>query len=355
MPVITNPIRVVIVDDSPTVQSLLKSILGDAGMTVLATGKNGREAVQLVKKHRPDVITMDIRMPHMDGLEATRQIMREQPTPIVVITGSSQMQDVDLTFQAMQAGALAVIKKPGISDPQTCANVAQTVQNMAGVHVIHHWGSVKKKAVPKPTPQIKTMQRLDPASCAQVKIIGIASSTGGPSALAAVLGELPANYPLPILVVQHVSPGFTRGLVSWLNSVLKLRVEIAIRGNRPTPGTVTLAPDDYHLKVNKNGEIELSQAEPYKGLRPSGNPLFTSLAQHYGKTALGIVLTGMGDDGADGITLLHQTGAPTIAQDEQSCVVYGMPHQAVLRNAIDTQMNPQEIGLFLQQLGDVIK
>lgn len=352
MPETTNPIRVVIVDDSLTVQSLLSTILGDAGMTILATGRNGRDAVRLAKEHRPDVITMDIRMPHMDGLEATRQIMREQPTPIVVITGSTQMQDADLTFQAMQAGALAVIKKPGMSDPQTFEKVARTVKNMAGVHVIHHWGSVKKKT-PKPVPQVKALRRLDPASCAHVKVIGIASSTGGPSALAAVLGELPADYPLPVLVVQHVSPGFTHGLVSWLSSVIKLRVEVATNGNRLSPGTVTLAPDDYHLQINKRGEIELSRAETYKGLRPSANPLFASLAKHYGKTALGIVLTGMGDDGADGISLLHQTGAPTIAQDEQSCVVYGMPQQAMLRNAIDTQMNPQEIGLFLKQLGEI--
>lgn len=346
------PVRVVIVDDSPTVQSLLSTIFDEAGMTVLAMGRNGRDAVRLVKEHKPDVVTMDIRMPQMDGLEATRQIMREQPTPIVVVTGSAQYQDVDLSFQAMQAGALAVVHKPGLTDPQACAAVAQTVQNMARVHVIHHWGTAHRTP-PKPSVTPQLPRAVDPSRYAEIKMIGIASSTGGPSALAAVLGNLPADYPLPILVVQHVSPGFTSGLAQWLSSVTKLRVEVAAHGNHPKPGVVALAPDDYHLQLGRHGEIQLSQSAAYKGLRPSANPFFESLAQRYGKKSLGIVLTGMGDDGADGISLLHKSGSLTIAQDEKSCVVYGMPYQAVMRNAIDIQMNLEEIGLFLKQLGEI--
>lgn len=345
-------IRVVIIDDSPTMRNLLASILSEAGMNVLATGNDGFDAVRLVKELKPDVLTMDIRMPNMDGLEATRRIMREQPTPVVIVTGSLKYQDMDLAFQAMRAGALAVVNKPGLSDPQTCEKVVQAVQNMADVHVIHHWG--KAQAV---SPQVKALEKeisrlVDISRYPDLRVVGIASSTGGPSALAAVLSDLPADYPFPVMVVQHVSPGFTSGLVEWLGSVTKMQVDVGTHGDKLKPGTIVFAPDDYHLQVNQNGEIELSHAAAYKGLRPSANPLFESLARHYGKRAVGVILTGMGDDGANGMELLHQAGGLTVAQDKKSCVVYGMPHEAVLRNAVDAQMNLEEIALFLKRLGE---
>ena len=347
-------IRVIVVDDSPTMRNFLASILTEAGMNVLATGCDGRDALHLVKELKPDVITLDIRMPNMDGFDATRRIMREQPTPIVIVTGSMKYEDVDLTFQALQAGALAVVNKPGLADPQTCEKVVQTVQTMSGVHVIHHWGT--RQSVPsKPTPATLggvNSRLMDISRYPELKVIGIASSTGGPSALAAVLGDLPADYPLPILVVQHVSPGFTTGLVEWLGSVTKMPVDVADYGDKLKPGTIVFAPDDYHLQVTRSGEIELSHSPAYKGLRPSANPLFEALAQYYGKKALGIVLTGMGDDGANGIELLHHAGGLTIAQDKESCVVYGMPNAAVVRNAIDAQMNLTEIASFLRYVGE---
>ncbi len=351
MPTAKAKIRVVIIDDSPTVRNLLASILGAAGMDVLALGTNGEDAVRLVKQHKPDVVTLDIRMPQMDGFEATRRIMREQPTPIVIVTGSMKYQDVDLTFQAMRAGALAVINKPGLSDPLTCEKVVQTVQNMASVHVIHHWGIVQSAPPSKTKVDEKISRLVDLSRYPDIRVIGIASSTGGPSALAAVLRDLPADYPLPIVAVQHVSPGFTGGLVEWLSSVTKIQVDVATHGDKLKPGTITFAPDDYHIQVNQRGEVELSHSPSYKGLRPSANPMFESLAQHYGKRAMGVVLTGMGDDGANGMEQLHKTGALTIAQDEKSCIVYGMPHEAVIRHAIDVQINLEEIAQFLRHLG----
>ncbi len=347
-------IRVVVVDDSPTVRNLLASILTEAGMNVLATGNDGRDAVRLVKELKPDVLTLDIRMPNMDGFEATRWIMREQPTPIVIVTGSMKYHDVELTFQALQAGALAVLNKPGLADPQTCAKVVQTVQAMSGVRVIHHWGA-RQSVPPKPKAILegKNARLLDISRYQELRMIGIASSTGGPSALAAVLGDLPADYPLPILVVQHVSPGFTSGLVEWLGSVTKMQVDVAAYGDRLKPGTIVFAPDDYHLQVTRSGEIELSHSPAYKGLRPSANPLFESMARYYGKKSMGIILTGMGDDGANGMELLHQAGGLTIAQDKESCVVYGMPNEAMARNAVDAQMNIGEIASFLKYLGEV--
>jgi len=351
-----NNIRVVIIDDSPTVRNFLVSILTEAGMSVLATGQDGEDAVRLVKELKPDVITMDIRMPNMDGLEATRRIMREQPTPIVIVTGSMRYQDEDLTFRAMRAGALAVVNKPGLSDLATCEKVVQTVQTMAGVHVIHHWG--KTQAVPQKDKAglEKDISRLvDISRYPDLKVVGIASSTGGPSALASVLSDLPPDYPFPIVVVQHVSPGFTSGLVEWLGSVTKMPVDVATHGDRLKPGTIVFAPDDYHIQANQRGEIELSHAPAYKGLRPSANPMFESLAQNYGKKSMGIILTGMGDDGAIGMEALHRAGGLTIAQDKHSCVVYGMPHEAVIRSAIDAQMNLEEIALLLKRIGDARK
>lgn len=323
-------------------------------MAVLATGSNGRDAVRLVKELTPDVITMDIRMPGMDGFEATREIMRDHPVPIVMVTGNLKHEDLDLTFQALEAGALAVVNKPGLADPETCEKVAQTVRTMAGVGVVHHWGMPRSAPGAKEKVAVDgwTARTFDLAHFSDVRVVGIAASTGGPSALSAVLGDLPANYPLPILVVQHVSLGFTGGLVEWLGSVTKMRVDVAEHGDRLKAGVIVLAPDDYHLQVNLRGEIELSRGPAYKGLRPSANPLFESLAYVYGKKAVGIVLTGMGDDGAAGLELLHQAGGLTIAQDKNSCVVYGMPHEAVARNAIDRQMNLDGIALFLKQLGE---
>lgn len=346
-------IRVVVVDDSPTVQNFLSSILTEAGMKVIATGNDGRDALRLAKELKPDVMTLDIRMPNMDGFDATRRIMREQPTPIVIVSGSMKYSDVELTFQALQAGALAVLKKPGLSDPQTCEKLVQTVQAMAGVRVIHHWGRMEN-VQPKPQATLESMtpRLLDASRYQELKVIGIASSTGGPSALATVLGDLPANYPFPILVVQHVSPGFTTGLVEWLGSVTKMQVDIAAHGDRLRPGTIFFAPDDYHLQVTRGNEIELSHNPPYKGLRPSANPLFESLARYYGKKSMGIILTGMGDDGANGMELLHHAGGFTIAQDQESCVVYGMPKEAAIRNAVDVQMNLGEIASFLKYLGE---
>jgi two-component system chemotaxis response regulator CheB len=351
-----QPIRVVVIDDSPTARELLAAILRDAeGIHVVGVGSNGEEAVRLTKRMRPDVVTMDVRMPDMDGLEATRRIMRETPTPIVIVTGSMMRDDIDLTFEALQAGALTVIGKPGLADPETCKKVVQTVRLMAGVPVIHHWG--KKERPPSPTaaqpspPQVaQQLLLIEIDVLRQVQIVGIAASTGGPAALATVLKPLPPDFPLPILVVQHITPGFVAGFAEWLNGQTALRVAIASHGDIPRPGVVLLATDDYHIQVNHRRVVELSKDPPYKNLRPSANYLFSSLARVYGPQAMGIVLSGMGDDGAEGLEALCRAGGLTVAQDEQSCVVYGMPHEAVVRNAVGGVLSLDQIALLLDRL-----
>lgn len=342
-----HPIRVVVVDDSTTARELLVALLQSAkGIQVVGSAANGEEAVRLVKRLRPDVVTMDVVMPKMDGLEATRQIMHEAPTPIVIVTATLMRDDMDLAFEALQAGALTALRKPGLADPETCQQVVRAVRLMADVPVVRRWGAKSERHLStSPRAVVNQTNRWE-----RVQVVGIAASTGGPGALARVLGPLPASFPLPILVVQHVTRGFTSGLADWLNGETALQVELAGHGETPRGGSILLAPDDYHIQINAQGVIELCKEPPYKGLRPSANYLFHALARSYGPRALGIVMTGMGDDGAEGIEALYQAGGLTIAQDKDSCVVYGMPHEAVIRNAIDQVLSLDQIAAVLESL-----
>lgn len=347
-------IRVVVIDDSPTVRDLLVDLLRAAGdMEVVGIGANGADAVRLVNRLHPDVVTMDIRMPTLDGLEATRRIMREAPTPIVIVTGSLMRGDIDLTMEALRAGALTIVNKPGLADPETCDKVVQAVRLMASVPVIHHWnrGLTSRPAVaagrlpaglPRPRPQ-------------PLRVIGLAASTGGPAALATILRALSAykQFQLPLLIVQHITTGFASSLADWLSQYTDRRVALASHGDAVTAGTVWLAPDDYHIQVNGQGVVELSKQPPYHGLRPSANMLFQSLARAYGAQAAGVILTGMGDDGGEGLETLHTAGGLTIAQDEPSCVVFGMPREAIARHAVDYVLPLDRIAPLLNQLAGV--
>lgn len=353
-----EPIRVVVADDSPSARELLVALLQSAkGIQVVGTASNGEDAVRLTKRLRPDVVTMDIVMPRMGGLDAIRAIMREVPTPIVIVTGSLMRADMDLTFEALQAGALTVLRKPGLADPETCRKLVQTVRLMSKVPVVHHWGRQERQPAEK---ALTLPERMTLATSLLSKdiedyrgayAIGIASSTGGPATLSRVLKPLPPDFAVPVLVVQHITPGFAGGLAEWLSGEVSLRVRLAGHGDRPEPGTILLAPDDYHMRVSDRGVVELSKEPPYKGLRPSANYLFHSLARTYGSRAVGVVLTGMGDDGTEGLAALHQSGGLTLAQNAQSCVVYGMPREAVERNIIDQVFSPEEIASALCRLG----
>jgi two-component system chemotaxis response regulator CheB len=350
-------IRVVVIDDSAAARELFVNIFqSDPGFEVIGTGIDGHDAVRLVINSHPDILLIDLCNPKMDGLDATRQIMREAPLPIVLISGSLMAQETDLTFKALQAGALAVIRKPGVNDPEGHANLIRTMRTMVDVPVIHHWGRLSRKDVSKGgvygRHQSHTTRLAESLgeNLFNIDVIGIAASTGGPAALASILKGLPKLFPVPILIVQHISKGFDTGLADWLEKQVRLEVVIASQGDKLRPGTIFLAPDDYHLKITTKGMFALSKDPPFKGLRPSANYLFQSLAKVYGKRCLGLILTGMGDDGVEGLVELRKNGGYVLAQEEQSCVVYGMPREAVLREAADEVLGLEQMAIILENI-----
>jgi len=355
-----QPIRVLVIDDSRTARELLVAMLESAGgLQVVGVGETGEDAVRLARRVHPDIIAMDIIMPEMDGLEATRTIMREVPTPIVLLTSTLMYSDVNLTFEAMRLGALAVVNKPPLGDDVAWETVLQTMRLMANVAVVRRWDREARKTAspgaaaspPTTTALPEQMKGTGPRPSAQ--IIGIGSSTGGPAALATILGPLPADFPLPILIVQHITKGFGPGLAEWLNTQTSLRVSLAGHGYAPQPGSVLMAPDDCHLQLNTSGIIELCKDPPYRGLRPSINYLFNSMADVYGPRAVGVQLTGMGDDGAEGLEKLRRQGGWVIVQDEKTCVVDSMPHEVIVRKVANEILAPPQIAQRLQTLGHV--
>ncbi|OQY48019.1 MAG: hypothetical protein B6242_03535 [Anaerolineaceae bacterium 4572_78] len=350
--IVNRPIRVLITDDSPSARELLKAILESSpDLDVIGVAKNGLQAVQLAKQLAPDIVTMDIYMPEMDGYQATRQIMEEIPRPIIMITASFDKGETDLTFKAIQAGALSVLSKPSMNaPPETFDFLISQVKLMSEVKVIRRW----RRSATKKTTHSRLLstdyQTSVPPSHQGVEVIGIASSTGGPGALATILGALPANFSRPILVVQHITKGFGLSLVSWLNSQIKLPVKLGQHGGKIRDGQVIIAPDDYHMTVDNRKRIILSKTSPYQGTRPSANYLFSTLAKVYGNKAVGIILTGMGSDGAKGMLAMQQVGAQTIAQNEASCVVFGMPAAAINLKAVEQVLPLTTIPLALMSI-----
>jgi two-component system chemotaxis response regulator CheB len=342
------PLNVLIVDDSPTTRMLLReAISATSDLRVVGEAVDGIQAVKLAAELRPNVILMDLIMPGMDGLAATREIMHDTPTPIVMTSASLDTQETNIAFRAIQAGALTTIRKPdGPRSPGYESQVAQlvsTLRAMAGVQVIHHW----KRPDPLPAaPAINPTGTLH--FNATPEIIGIASSTGGPAALNIILQNLPADFKLPIVIAQHISADFVPSLVSWLKTITALDVSLARAGDRPRPGSVYLAPGDMHLSIGHGGRFVLDQSNQH--FVPSANVLLSSMAHHFGPRAIGIVLTGMGDDGARGLRAMYDKGAFTIAQDEATSVVYGMPQQALLMGAVRKVLPISAISPYLVKL-----
>jgi two-component system chemotaxis response regulator CheB len=337
-----QPIRVLVAEDSRAQRELLVGLLRGAGMAIVGTASDGPEAVAATQRLRPDVLAMDINMPGLDGFEATRQIMQRCPTPIVLI--SSADDAATRTIAALAAGALAVIRKPGGGDSPEQASertaFLTTVRLMADVLVVTRrpGRALAGDAMPAQALAVNETRAQAGAAAAGVstpQILAIAASTGGPAALQIVLSGLGASFPLPILVAQHIASGFVGPLAEWLQSTTGLPVGIARSNELLQPGRVYLAPENQHLGVFVRSYIANRPTSAEEIYCPSADVLFRAVAAAYGRDAIGVILTGMGSDGARGLQALRTVGGRTLAQDEASCVVYGMPRAAVELGAVE--------------------
>lgn len=346
-------IRVLVVDDSSTMRQILIGMLQSAaGFEVVGQAQDGLEAVQLAAALRPDVIMMDIRMPRMNGLEATRHIMRAAPAPIVVVSSNVYEADLNIAFNAIAAGALTVVEKPkgldAASYAAVCEQLVLAVRLMADVQVVAIVPEARAlPALPVPV----TYPALPPA--AKTEVIAMAASTGGPGVLNQILSSLPADFSIPIVVVQHITAGFGPGMAHWLDGLTPLTVAIAQHGEILAPGRVLIAPDDARLAIGPGGIVQIDRSAPGNGSRPSATRLFYSVAQVYGAAAVGVILTGMGDDGVEGLGALRQAGGHIMAQNEASCVVFGMPKVAIERGFVDEVLSPGSIVSALKRLSEV--
>lgn len=438
----STPIRVVIVEDSPLASEVLTSILeSDSDIRVVGVARNGVEALEQVPQLKPDLVTMDVWMPRMDGFATVEQLMAYHPTPILVITASLARSDVDISLTMLAAGALDVIEKPSRIDEATwersCRALVQRVKTLARVRVVTHLkgrrlgGGHLQPSAPLPAPpappaaapgtgpvppptalpdgvgnhrptmpfkplSVPSTQATPPARTPSAPsypppppprptatapplpprpvapiappstdahtrmagrrkgntaplpplpphptgpnhhydLVAIASSTGGPQALLKILRGLPPQFSTPILIVQHIAQGFTQGLADWLAREAGRPVRLAAEGERPQAGTALLAPDGYHMVLGPEGKITLDDGPP-REIRPSADMTMRSVAGVMGNRAVGVILTGMGRDGAEGMRAMRMEGAYTIAQDEASCIIFGMPRAAISLGVID--------------------
>ena len=339
-------IKVLIVEDSLVAQEFMKFVLNsDPAIEVIGVVDDGINALQAVREKHPDVITMDLHMPKMGGLEATRIIMENEPKPIVIVSASTGAKDVASTFQALEAGALAVVlRPPGIGHPEhksATRELLRTVKMMSEIKVVRRFTHEKKANPPK------NLTNNGLPSIWDIQIVAIGTSTGGPPVLNKLLSLLPADLSVPLLIVQHIAPGFTEGFVNWLSGSSGFPVHIAILGQQPLPGHAYVAPDNFHIGIASGFRIVLSNHPPENGLRPSVSYLFHTMAQVMGPRAAGVLLTGMGRDGARELLEMKNAGALTIAQDEASSIVFGMPGEAVKLSAAQYILSPEAIAAML--------
>lgn len=323
-------INVLLVDDSPIALTLLKRMLSTVpDIQVVGTAKNGEEALTLIDQLQPDVICADLHMPRLNGLELTERVMAEKPRPILVTSISVQKDDPLNVFRLLEAGAVDVFPKPRGGWEAEYQQIAQAlitkIRVVAGVVVF------RRHRLP-PVVRLE-VNPLSVRKFSRIKVVVIGASTGGPQALHTLLSQLPANFPLPIICVQHIGEGFLQGLVEWLNTATPLPVKIATPGEFPQPSTVYFPREGVHLEFSSRGRFVESTAPPLQGHRPSVTVTFRSVARTFGAEAIGVLLSGMGQDGAEGLLEMAQHGAVTIAQNKETCVVFGMPQEAIKLNA----------------------
>ncbi len=393
-------IRVLVADDARTFRAVLRAILEQVPeIEVVGEAVDGAQAVALALTLRPDVITMDVRMPGKDGLEALEELMTRAPVPVVVVSAEVGPEHQETAFRALQLGAVEVLCKPSSTEPgrfeREAEAIRRAVRTVAGLRLVTRrprprggegpaltptgtpaltptglpaltptgtatwpWcaGVGTAAARPaKPAWPLRPPQGAGPALTpgptprARIDAVGVVASTGGPPALGRLLGGFPGDLPAALLVVQHIAAGFEAGLVHWLAGQTPLGVKLADHGEPLRPGVVYLAREGRHLTA-RAGAAFLDDAPPVRGFRPSGTPLFQALAREYGPCAAGLVLTGMGDDGVEGLEALRARGGATFAQGPASSVVYGMPREAARRGAASTTLELDELAPALVRL-----
>ncbi len=374
--------KVLIVDDSLTAREYLKYIIETApDLCVAGEAKDGKEAVELVKSLHPDIVSMDIEMPKMNGYKACRLIMETMPVPIVMVSSSENYEQVATSFKALEAGALSVVEKPkGFRHKDAgimVKKLIKTLRLMADIKVVRrHQKKVihdkKNDTLSRNTrefflpekqrsPGIPVNSYVTEISnffknkdllqkSRRIKFVVIGASTGGPPAIKQCLSELDANFPAPILVVQHITKGFLPGMLSWLDQAINLKCKIAEQNEIVQNGHVYFAPDGYHMEINSKKQITLCHSLSTESICPSVSRLFASAAKFFGRNTAGVLLTGMGKDGAAELLTIRKKGGITIAQDKESCVVFGMPGEAVRQNAANLVLSPEKIIKFFNSI-----
>jgi two-component system chemotaxis response regulator CheB len=336
-------IRVLLAEDSAvTLEVLVYMLSQDPTIQIVGMARNGREAAEQTEYLKPDVVVMDVYMPQMSGYEAARRIMEHTPTPIVMVSASFNQDAVAMTFKALEAGALTMMDKPGsVEHAESAQRLVATVKLMAEVKVVRRWPKRSRPVLPAALP---------PVTGRTLRLVAMAASTGGPQVIAEILARLPENLSAPLLVVQHIAPGFISGLASWLNQRTPLTVKLAEPGEEVSAGTVYIAPDGLQMGITKAGRIRLTPEAAGYDFCPSASYLFESVAETYGRFALGIILTGMGRDGAQGLLRLREARGVTIAQDEESSVIFGMPGETIRLGAAEHVLPPIQIAEMIRAL-----
>jgi two-component system chemotaxis response regulator CheB len=340
-------IRVLLADDSYLTLSILKDLLAqDPEITVVGEAYDGRQAVDKVAQLHPDLLIMDVMMPVMDGLTAVQEIMKVAALPILILSSDSAAGEQSNAFNAIRLGALDVMRKPvglsGAAWDAFASTLLAQIHTLSRVRVIHHFRSPRTRAAVAP---------LLPALTACRSIVAIGASTGGPKVVMKILKELPADREASIVIVQHIAAGFAAGFAEWINAESTYNVRIAREGDLLERGVALVAPCDQHMEI-RNGRVLLTNTPQVNGCRPSIDNLFFSLAKENATSVVAVILTGMGKDGAEGLLALKEGGAYTIAQDEATCAVYGMPKVAVELGGVQEVLPAVKIAAAItRQLG----
>jgi len=349
------PVRVLLAVASPlTVRAIETLLAGTPDIEIVAVAPNGREALALLSTTRPHLLVTDDALPVMSGLELTGEAMRAHPCPIVVLCDAVMVGNEAKKRAFVEAGALELLRRPSLADSfeaRIAGEFAAHLKMLARVPVIGRRPLTKTLSVPKENVALAKEKLPLAARETAARIVAIGASTGGPGAMLSILAALPADFPLPIVCVQHVSHGFLAGLITWLDDSCRLCVRIARDGEPLRAGNVLFPPENRHLEITDEARVRLSDGPPCDGHRPSVSVLFQSLARAVGANTTAILLSGMGADGAAGLEAIFHAGGDTFAQDEASCVVFGMPRVAIERGAARHIAPPLEIARRLLAMG----